>query len=257
LDFFGLDSLEDFKKEHSCMCEKFIEQDNFFHQGKVQEDEENWIQSLLKLNGRQRIVSILDKNSMPHTFTISINKYENEDYILNFSDISDTMTEKLELKKEATIDMLTGVFNRAFFTNNIETILEVHNKNQMKTGIIFFDIDHFKNVNDVYGHEVGDYVLNRIATITKNSIRNHDKLIRWGGEEFLIICELNKNNSLSSIAEHVRLTIQNYEFKYVDAVTCSFGCVIHETDNDILETIKEADKRMYEAKRKGRNKIEC
>ena len=257
LEYFGYKSLYDFKKDYKCICDKFIEQDNFFHLGKVKEDEAHWIDSLLNLSGRQRVVSMINCYSEAHAFLVSINNYENDDYVVNFSDISDNMIEKLELRKEATIDELTQLYNRVYFNKNIENILELHKNHKMKTGVIFFDIDHFKKFNDTYGHDVGDYVLNKVALLVKKYTRDNDKIIRWGGEEFIIISEIDKDDSLRQIAEHLRLVIEAYKFEDVSSVTCSFGCEIHNNEDEILETIKKADEKLYIAKESGRNKVEC
>lgn len=255
LDFFGYDSLADFRKYYNCICDRFIEQDNFFHLGKVKEDEENWIESLLNLSGRQRVVSMLDSNVEPHAFTVSINTFGEHEYIVNFLDISDNMIEKLELKKEATIDQLTKLYNRVYFSKNIKNILEMQNKHHMKTGIIFFDIDHFKNVNDTYGHDAGDVVLQKVASIVKKHTRSEDKVIRWGGEEFIIITEVDNIESLAQIAEHLRIEIQEHQFKDIGSITCSFGCHIHDYETNILDTVKQADDKLYRAKESGRNKV--
>ncbi|MFT5659495.1 MAG: polar amino acid transport system substrate-binding protein [Sulfurimonas sp.] len=255
LEYFGYKSLDDFKKHYNCICERFVKQDNFFHLGKAEED--TWIESILKLSGRQRIVSMVNHHSEPHAFSVSINDYENDEHIVTFTDISDTMLEKLELKRDATIDELTQLYNRIYFSKNIENILKLHKKHNMRTGIIFFDIDHFKKVNDTYGHTIGDYVLNKLALLVTQSTRDTDKIIRWGGEEFIIIVEINEDQFLHQIAEHLRSVIEKYEFKDVHSITCSFGCSIHDEKNDILATIKKADEKLYIAKDSGRNRVEC
>jgi GGDEF domain-containing protein len=107
----------------------------------------------LSLSGRQRVVLLLNSNGIPHAFQVSINSYDKNDYIVSFSDISDSMVEKLELKKEMTLDHLTQVYNRVYFYKYIEEILATHKRHKMLTGILFFDIDHFKSFNYTYGHD--------------------------------------------------------------------------------------------------------
>ena len=126
----------------------------------------------------------------------------------------------------------------------------------MQTGVIFFDIDHFKKVNDVYGHETGGNVLIKIASIVKKYTRDNDKIIRWGGEEFLFICEVDKMKSLVQIAEHLRSVIAKAHHESVGQVTCSFGCALHNNEAPILTTIKYADEKLYIAKNTGRNRVE-
>ncbi|WP_193113423.1 diguanylate cyclase [Sulfurimonas marina] len=256
LEFFGYDSMEDFLKKYNCICDRFIEQDSFFHLGKVKdEDEANWIESLLNLSGRQRVVSMLNYSVEPHAFAVSINNFGENEYIVNFIDITDSMVEKLELKKEANIDELTQLYNRIYFNKNIENILQVNKKHEFKTGIIFFDIDHFKNVNDTYGHDIGDEVLQTVAKLVKKHTRMDDKVIRWGGEEFIVVSAVEHADSLAQIAEHLRIAVEENHFNKVGSITCSFGCQMYDEGNDILETIKKADEKLYCAKESGRNKV--
>ncbi|QOP41156.1 sensor domain-containing diguanylate cyclase [Sulfurimonas marina] len=257
LDFFDCKNIEEFLKTNKCICERFIKEDKFFHLEKVQKGEEHWIESLLHLSGRQRVVAMKNSEGQIHAFNVAINKYEGDEYIVNFTDISDTMSEKFELAQQASVDTLTSAYNRMYFNQNIENILNHHIHNNMSTGIIMFDIDKFKDVNDTYGHDVGDYVLKTLVQIVQRYTRTNDKVIRWGGEEFIIICPIKGEETLEKIAEYLRSTIENYKFDYVEKVTCSFGCAIHDLERDILKTIKEADQKLYQAKELGRNRVVC
>ena len=257
LDFFGYKSLEEFSNHHKCVCDKFVEQENFFHIGKIQATEDNWIESLLNLSGRQRVVSMIKNDSEAHAFSVMINKYDTNDYIINFNDISDAMIEKLELVKQANIDELTNLYNRSYFGKNINQILKTNKKNEELSAIIFFDIDHFKNVNDTYGHDMGDYVLYNLAQLVKKHVRKKDVVIRWGGEEFIIICAIENPETLKRVANHLRKSVEEYKFSGVNSLTCSFGCAIHDESKTIEETIKKADEKLYDAKTNGRNRVEC
>jgi len=254
-DFFGYKDLDDFLEKHYCICEHFMKNDHFFSLADVKEDESNWVESLLNLSGRKRIVSMLDKNLVSHAFTVSINKYDEKNYIIDFGNISDTIREKLQLQEQATQDQLTKAYNRAYFYKNIDSLILSNNEQNKKTGIIFFDIDHFKNVNDTYGHQVGDDVLKTIVNIVKSNIRSSDKLIRWGGEEFVIVLPVNEIDNVYKNAESLRIKIENYKFNEVGKLTCSFGIVLHSDECSIDESIKKADDKLYEAKDSGRNRV--
>lgn len=254
-DFFGYQDLEDFTKEYHCVCELFIEDETFFHKGKVLPKEEHWIRSILNLPGRERIVSMLNRNRNPHAFSVSINSYDPQTYIINFSDISDTMFEKLQLKKKALRDQLTGAYNRAFFDASVQSIINNNEHQNGKTGIILFDIDHFKEVNDNYGHAAGDEVLKTLVAIVERFTRKEDKLIRWGGEEFVIVMYAKTIEDIVKQAEHLRFVIQNHKFNDLPTITCSFGVTLHEDNSTIEESIKKADDKLYEAKRGGRNQV--
>ncbi len=254
-DFFGYKDLEEFSKVHSCICDMFVKDDTFFHLGKMLPKEEHWIGSLLNLPGRERIVSMLDKENEAHVFSVSINNYDPQTYILNFSDITDTMFEKLQLEKKAIRDHLTNAYNRTYFDSTIKSIINNHKNQNGKTGIIIFDIDYFKEINDNYGHSVGDDVLKTLVQIVNRFTRKDDRLIRWGGEEFLIIMYAKTTKSLVRQAEHLRSVIENHKFENIKTLSCSFGVALHDIDSSIEETIDKADQKLYEAKRNGRNQV--
>lgn len=257
LEFFGYKNLESYLENHNCISEKFLVQEKFFNLNKIQEGEKTWIESLQNLSGRQRVVAMKNIQGMVHAFSISINRFEYDQYIVNFSDISDTITENFELIQQATIDTLTNAYNRMYFYKNIDYILKRNAQRNMDTGVIMFDIDKFKDVNDTYGHDIGDYVLKTLVNIAQRNTRKNDVLIRWGGEEFIVLCAINDMAKLEKISEHLRASIAHYKFDYVERVTCSFGCTIHDSNENILQTIKESDRKLYKAKESGRNKVIC
>lgn len=255
-DFFGYENLEEFLKDHKCICDNFIKDDTFFHLDKMLPKEEHWIRSLLNLHARERVVSMADKDKKTYAFLVSINNYDPQSYIVSFSDISETMFEKLQLEEKAIRDQLTNAYNRTYFESSIENIIKNNQKQNSKTGVIIFDIDYFKSVNDNYGHAVGDDVLKTLVETISNFIRKDDKLIRWGGEEFIIFLNAKSLKDVTRQAEHLRAVIQNHEFNPVPSLTCSFGVALHEDETSIQNTIKKADAKLYEAKRNGRNRVE-
>lgn len=255
LNFFGYDVIESFLKNYKCICERFVEHKSFFHLGKVKDIEVNWIESLTNLSGRQRIVSMLDKNSDPHAFTVSINEYDSNSYIINFTDISDSFVEKLELQNQAHYDQLTKVFNRTYFEQNINEIIQRNTNRKHLTGLIILDIDKFKAVNDTYGHDVGDVVLVELSSYIQSLIRKYDILVRWGGEEFIIVFPIDNADSALSFSEHIRKSIDEKTFEFVKRITCSLGLTIYKEDEDISSCIKRADTALYDAKKSGRNKV--
>lgn len=254
--FAGYGNLDEYRKEHKSICEHFVKDDLFFHPGKVKPPEANWLESIINLSGRQRVVKMLDSDAVPHAFSVSINPYDDRDYIVSFTDISDTMAEKLQLERQVLVDELTGAYNRIYFRQNIRHILQQHQTAGAKTGVIFLDIDHFKKINDVYGHDTGDRVLKKIVSLMKRLIRNNDVLIRWGGEEFVIFTESESIEGVSKNAEYIRRAVEKHDFKLQACVTCSFGCALHDDRIDVLKTIKKADIALYEAKNGGRNRVE-
>lgn len=169
----------------------------------------------------------------------------------------DTQKELLEdnneLSRLASTDALTGLFNR----NHMNDILEKEHSRYLRYGhffgIILIDIDHFKQINDTHGHDVGDQVLTRMAQQLKSAIRNSDFIGRWGGEEFLICCTAIETDDIRSIAENIRNSIAHTEFDVIDRLTISLGCAIIQQEESIFSLIKRSDIALYQAKNNGRN----
>ncbi|MDA3946652.1 MAG: diguanylate cyclase [Helicobacteraceae bacterium] len=254
LHFFGYDALEDFLKEHDCICDLFEEDAKFFHLKKVGE-QENWIVALELLPKKERVVSIASRQGQRHIFSVSVNRFDDDDFIVSFTDISETMEEQMSLQQRVSRDQLTGAYSRDFFQTHIHDIIENAKKRKMSLGLVMLDIDHFKRVNDTFGHDVGDVVLTHLVAAVKYSIRSTDLLIRWGGEEFLLIIEAESMEALGRMAEHVRQRVETEPFDRVEHVTCSFGIVLHDVNETIDRSIKRADVALYEAKEGGRNKV--
>ena len=253
-NFFNFINLEDFKIEHKCICEFFIEDDRYFHLNKINTTQ-NWIEEIQKVPENKSIVAMENKNSIVHIFSVHVNNFEKDLCIISFTDISETMIEQQKLEEKVNLDKLTNAFNREYFDNNIENILNENYKNHLETAIVMFDIDFFKKINDTFGHDVGDEVLKEFVNILKLNSRFHDDiLIRWGGEEFLMIVSIKDKNALSSVLEKYRDAIENHKFPIIENLTCSIGASIHNNSKTIKDTIKESDMALYEAKSSGRNK---
>jgi len=217
------------------------------------EDKRDCVKKLSTLDPKDKIVSMLDKNGAVHYFSIQENKLE-DNYLLELSDISDTMREKFLFIDKAYTDSLTGAYNREYFNTNSEAIINSKN-NSLHLGIIFCDIDLFKNVNDIYGHDVGDEVLKQMVKIMHKTVRSNDIIIRWGGEEFVILLYVESLNILVKIANNIREAIAAERFENVGKLTCSFGLSGYHKGEDIQKAIKRADEALYEAKESGRNRV--
>ncbi len=250
-EFFGFDNIEDFFKYHKCICERFIHNNDFFHLGKVPKGQ-NWIEVIKNFPDNERIVVMLDSNLESHAFSVSLNEFEAGSYIISFTDISNTMMEHKKLQLKLTHDKLTNALNREFFDKNINLIIEETSPH--KLGIVICDIDHFKNINDTYGHNRGDVVLKTLVDTIHASIRQEDYLIRWGGEEFIILMKIDTLNSLEKRIEYIRKQIEKHYFDEVENITASFGVTVYRESEAIIESIERADKALYAAKQNGRNR---
>ncbi len=254
LDFYLCENIEELKKEYQSIEKTFIENDNYFNLGKVKENE-NWIESLKKAAPSEKIVSIICHKTMSiKAFKITIAQHE-ETIVLTFTDISETFLKQLQLKDKTIHDKLTGAFNREYFEDNYEKLISKFVDETYSFGIAILDIDYFKNVNDTYGHDVGDNILVDFVKIIKKYSRMDDYLIRWGGEEFIFILKIKNYTDLEISLEKLRKNIENSNFSKNIKITCSCGGTIHSLNEDIKDTIKRADEALYNAKNTGRNKV--
>lgn len=157
-----------------------------------------------------------------------------------------------ELKVKAHHDALTGVLNRRGVRDLIFDAMQQLNDNQCPFAVIMLDVDHFKKVNDSLGHEHGDDVLKQLTELITNRLRTSDYLVRWGGEEFLILCNNTTGFQAAVLAEQLRSALEQSDI----GVTCSFGVEQAKFSNDFKQTLAAADKALYRAKENGRNRVE-
>lgn len=158
-------------------------------------------------------------------------------------------------KHLATQDKLTGMYNRHAIDMRMSDRKKHADVYGTEFGVMLIDIDHFKKINDTYGHLVGDKVLIEVSNILQKSIKRNDILGRWGGEEFIIIMPHIDVVHLLERAEEIRQMMAGHRFETVDSVTASFGLTLYKDEEMCNETIKRADEALYLSKQSGRNKV--
>lgn len=160
-----------------------------------------------------------------------------------------------QIDEMSRIDSLTGISNRRSITNNLNEA-QLHGQNY---ALILLDLDHFKRINDQYGHEAGDEVLQVVAKILKNSLREHDVVGRFGGEEFILILHEHNLRRAVEIAERCRLEIEKHVIELKDGrqfkITASFGVALSSGNLTKEDVIRLADQALYRAKAEGRNQV--
>ena len=161
-------------------------------------------------------------------------------------------------KTENMRDHLTGLLTRRAFSDEIKKIESAYERIKTQYAIIFFDLDHFKRLNDTYGHECGDVVLSTFGKILNKSVRDHDLIGRYGGEEFVAIIHFNLNRELLQFLKRIKTIVTENSFLYKDKkikVTFSAGVAIRSSYPTYENTLQKADMLLYQAKENGRNKI--
>ena len=186
-----------------------------------------------------------------------MNSYLEQKIYERTESLLDTQKELLEdnseLTRMALTDNLTGLSNRTHMNQILHKEFSRFERHNQRFGIIMLDIDHFKAVNDKYGHDAGDNVLKKMAATFDNAIRTSDFIARWGGEEFLICCTTIEEEDLLPIAETIRQLVANTSFDHKSQITASLGCAAIVKGETIADLIKRADVALYESKNNGRN----
>ena len=160
-----------------------------------------------------------------------------------------------QLHYDAIHDRLTGVYNRYQLDREGSRKFARASRQHSKLSVVMLDIDHFKMVNDRYGHQVGDAVLQSVAKVLDSRKRVEDFVVRYGGEEFLILFEDCSLEDAAAKAEKLRKEIESLKHNNI-VVTCSFGvAVLQERHHRLEELIKDADEALYKAKKRGRNRV--
>ena len=183
---------------------------------------------------------------------ISLEKELQKQIIESNRQLRDT-NEKLALS--ASKDYLTDIFNRSSFNEFLTHELAELRRYNHGLCVIFCDLDHFKRVNDQYGHAVGDMVLKTFVKIVQKNIRRSDILARWGGEEFIILLPRSRSTDAINVAEKIRVNTEAYPFEEIESITASFG-VVEANQKDTKETLfDKVDAALYRAKKEGRNRV--
>ena len=164
----------------------------------------------------------------------------------------DLQNSNVKLRSKADIDPLTQIFNRRALMEKLKDKNLFH----ANYSVIMVDIDKFKDVNDTYGHGVGDSVLKELASVVKSIIRDKDVFARWGGEEFLVLANTRDLLEVEKIAEKIRIKVEASSFSTVGKITASFGISSPRKPEESFEEVFEhADKALYQAKELGRNRV--
>lgn len=168
-----------------------------------------------------------------------------------------------DLFRRATTDAMTGISNRGFFLKRAREEIAFSQRTDLPIGLALLDIDHFKTVNDTFGHQAGDYIIKQLAVIIDTAKRHEDLFGRYGGEEFIILLR-GKLDSAGAVlfCERIRKTIENYCFRFDKKnipVTLSLGLCFKcgSKIESLNKMIQKADMALYRAKANGRNMVEC
>lgn len=227
----------------SILIQKNIEQDELMN------EYENLVSSYNKLlRQTKKLISMADSSQKKLLETNELVKEK----------VVQLTNAEMNLKKLATTDSLTGLLNRRGININIENLIIRTKRNNTPFSIFLIDIDHFKLVNDKYGHHTGDFVLKKLSKTLQKLLRAQDFIARWGGEEFLLILPHTENKGALTIAEKMRAKIEKTHFKFDNKsikITISLGGCCFYNGMAFNFCLDIADKELYKSKLDGRNRV--
>jgi diguanylate cyclase (GGDEF)-like protein len=159
------------------------------------------------------------------------------------------------LERLAVTDPLTGLANRRGGERSVASEISRARRQKTSLSCIFIDIDHFKRINDTFGHQAGDRLLRDLSDLLRRTLRAYDILIRWGGEEFLLILPGVNLDQARRLAERIRAAVERLDTLGLGTVTISAGISALDGHYDFETMLMSADRRLYQAKTSGRNAI--
>lgn len=194
------------------------------------------------------------------TDTVLTGVYDDQDQLKGLLGVSRDITEQVRLREEiirlSQTDKLTQLYNRSRIEDLLEDEYKRANRTDSTFAVIFLDVDHFKWVNDRFGHQAGDLILNELSTVLLDNIRQTDRVGRWGGEEFVFILPDTDATGALFFGEKIRLKIARHLFTNPAHITASLGVAVYQGQGTLMDLIARADDAMYAAKKAGRNQVQ-
>jgi len=256
LEFFQIDHLNSFPYSNSII--EFFRESYGFITRDLLLKQSSWIEYIKHLPEIDRVVKIKNYANEDKIFTLNIDNYENKDdnFVISLTDITQIQEKSNLLEYQASHDKLTGLYNRNKFDEIFGKELRRSQRYEYDLSLIIFDIDDFKKVNDKFGHQIGDEVLIEISKIVLLNVREHDLVVRWGGEEFLVLLPNTKLEGAVSVAQKIKEVISSTQLSSKKLnITSSFGVSTLKKDDLEKDIIARADKALYDAKETGKNKV--
>ncbi len=245
-------SLEEFTKEHACVCDFFVEEEGFIApliHGK------RWTEYIVE-HPEKSFYAKVRYEDREYIFQVRANRLDASDYVVIMVDVTNEYRRQEHLRRLAIIDPLTKLYNRYFFEKVAREKIEEAMLGDQELLFAMIDVDDFKRINDTYGHDVGDRVLQTIAQLIHSHFRSSDPAFRVGGEEFLIIFETKVADKILELLEKLRKDIAATRFEGVEwPVTVSIGVARFHPGDTMESLYKRADEALYVSKRGGKNTI--
>ena len=256
LEFYTSKDISDFKIKYSSIDCTFIKNEGFFSvDTKI---DLHWTDMMINSEENNNLILLSEqKTDNIKAFIVSISRSKTENIICSFSEVTNISLEKRKLEKRVFYDELTKIYNRAKFNDFLNSEFPFFKRQNLDLSIVMFDIDFFKEINDNFGHDVGDEVLKYLSEIVSTRLRESDIFARWGGEEFIILLKACSKEDACSFAQNLRSNIEEAIFPNEIKMTCSFGVTTILPEDSIKTFLKRVDELLYLSKRNGRNRVSC
>ncbi len=219
-----------------------------------------WLRTLRDTPAKEYKIQYTDpERNEIRIFAIKLTRLATSDeFMVTLTDITTLEAEKVFFEKRSKIDALTEIYNRSAVIEHLNTLVTKFHSHAENLSIIMIDIDHFKTINDTYGHQGGDTILHDVAEVIGRSIRRSDIFGRYGGEEFLLVLPFQSHEIAMKIGEKIRMNVEKTSFYYnarAIRVSVSLGIATLRADDDDKSLLKRADDALYRSKASGRNRI--
>ncbi len=253
LRYFGFKSIDEYMKKasKSCLNDYFINEEGYLQ---TKMDGKHWFEYVLEHANKSHKAKMKIGKKI-YYFLISVAKVESSQELYNviMSDITKEEEYRLELERSSVTDFLTGIKNRKYFALKLQEEIAIAQRYGRPFSLILLDIDHFKQVNDKYGHDIGDEVLKEYANLIEKNLRELDILCRTGGEEFAIILPETTLKDAVQVAKKLNRVVR--EHKKIVPITISLGVVEYQKGESQEDIYKRADTALYKAKNSGRDRV--
>lgn len=245
-DFFEYESVDIIGKNASMFRKDNVDSSIYEDLQKIILNKESW-------NGEVKVKTSNGSEKWLETRISPI--YDDNDTLIEFNTIYYDITNKKLLEILSRTDSLTKLNNRTYFDDVVHSITLHQRKADTDFVLVIADIDHFKSINDTYGHQIGDVALVDVANVLKSILRENDLIARWGGEEFIIMLKNVTIDEAKIITEKLRVAVEEKRIADKFNITSSFGISKYILKESVDSTLKRADDALYEAKRNGRNQF--